>query len=640
MDFFLYTKKFSFSPLISIVIWFLVGFLVNVNGYLVDDNPYRHQETLDPNGKYNLEWVVDWARERVLFNVTVETKGWVGFGLSRRGKMAGADIIIGGVAPSGKSYFSDRHAIGNNLPILDQSQDWVLEQAWEKKGKTSLKFSRPFDTCDKHDIPINDDVLSILWAYGETDNATVYHFQNRGSFNVYLRDPDLTPRYVEKQLKNNANKKPQGELGDVRIWTVENQLEIPAKRTTYWCNIQKVSLPRKHHTIGYTLQKGTPGLEHMHHLIITKCTVPSNLTAESIFEPFLNHPGEECFSPGTAAEAADAQLPSKYCTDIRYGIAIGGSSTFLPEHVGIPIGESQNEYYLFQVHYDNPLSKPGILAQTKVNIYYSPKLRENDAGVFSIGHHIPGSPSIILPPGSQDHQIYGHCSPECTEKMLPDEGIKIIAAILHSHNAGRRLRIQHFRNNRELPWILNDDNFMFAYQPNKILREEVTILPGDQITKRCVYDTTNVNSTTVGGYGTNQEMCKTFALYYPKLNDYSLCRSEINSPAYTQRYLGINNVTWVESELEYVVTSPLSLEGLKISEVSDMTVDWNINLRSQLQRDHIIEPQVAICPISTANPSREALVRAQQTAGSEPNFVTYPVQVPPYQPPQGCSLQG
>ncbi|ODM91325.1 DBH-like monooxygenase protein 1 [Orchesella cincta] len=553
--------------------------------------------------------------ERVVFNVTVETRGWVGFGLSRRGKMPGADIVIGGVSPTGQPYFSDKHAIGNQLPVEDTSQDYVLEDAWEKGGRTSLKFSRKFDTCDKHDIPINDDVLSILWSWGETDNTTVYHYQNRGNFTVYLRDPDLTPRYVEQQLKGNMDLKK--EMGDVRVWTVENSVTLPAKRTTYWCNMHKISLPKKHHSIGFTIQTGTPGFENMHHLLLFRCQAPPNVNPESIFEPFVNHPGEECYSPGTMQ--LGSTLPTQYCADTHTGISIGGRSVFLPEHLGIPLGESENEYYLFQVHYDNPLQKPGIFASIKVNVYHTPNLRENDAGVFSIGHHIPGSPSLLLPPGSQNHQIYGHCSPFCTEKMFPPGGIKIVGALLHSHNAGRRLRIQHFRNGRELPWISNDDNFIVNYQPTRILREEVTILPGDQVTMRCVYDTTNLNTTTVGGYGTDQEMCKTFPLYYPKMNDYALCRSQISSLEYNQRYLGVENFTWVQSELEYVVTSPFHLEGLTLSEVSDTTVDWNIERRGQLQRDHILYPQVSVCPISTANPSSEAVAR-EPAAGTGPNL--------------------
>lgn len=127
--------------------------------YVVDNNPYRHFMTLDQEGKYELEWLVDWDEKRIIFNVTVQTTGYVGFGLSSssgNSKMKGADIVIGGIKASGEPYFSDRHAIANQLPVEDLSQDWTLHDAWERGQRTFLSFSRPLDTCDEdHDIPIN-----------------------------------------------------------------------------------------------------------------------------------------------------------------------------------------------------------------------------------------------------------------------------------------------------------------------------------------------------------------------------------------------------------------------------------------------------------------------------------------------------
>lgn len=123
-------------------------------GYMVDSNPYRHTEILDSLGKYLLEWQVDWLQKRVTFNVTVKTKGYVGFGLSDNGKMTGADIVVGGMLPNGQTYFSDRHAVGNQVPEEDPSQDWKLHEARENRTHTFLSFSRDFDTCDPQDYAI------------------------------------------------------------------------------------------------------------------------------------------------------------------------------------------------------------------------------------------------------------------------------------------------------------------------------------------------------------------------------------------------------------------------------------------------------------------------------------------------------
>ncbi len=146
----------NFTKMAKYFVPLLILLLSTCKGYQVDNNPYRHMEILDKDGKFQLEWLVDLSTSRIIFNATVQTKGYIGLGLSRKGKMSGADIVIGGVLPNGQPYFSDRHAIANQLPVEDPSQDWTLHEAWERGSVTFLSFSRPFETCDEdYDIPIH-----------------------------------------------------------------------------------------------------------------------------------------------------------------------------------------------------------------------------------------------------------------------------------------------------------------------------------------------------------------------------------------------------------------------------------------------------------------------------------------------------
>lgn len=246
------TQRFRFPvvTLVCLLVFQLCCICHVSSGYMVDNNPYRHVETLDSRGRYQLEWLVDWDQQRVTFNVTVATRGYIALGLSRKEKMQGADIVIGGVDPFGRPYFTDRHAIGNQLPIEDTKQDWILHAAWESSTHTFLSFSRPFDTCDEHDIPIDDNAIALLWAFGERDDTVAYHYENRGSKFVYLRDPDLTPRVILEDSRNNQVRRL--EHSGISRWTIREVFTIPPKRTTYWCNIKKFSppTPRKHHIIG------------------------------------------------------------------------------------------------------------------------------------------------------------------------------------------------------------------------------------------------------------------------------------------------------------------------------------------------------------------------------------------------------
>jgi hypothetical protein len=66
----------------------------------------EHRVEILSEDKYSLEWWIDYEVKEVKFNVTVNTKGWVGFGISGSGGMKSADILTGGVFPNGTAYFS------------------------------------------------------------------------------------------------------------------------------------------------------------------------------------------------------------------------------------------------------------------------------------------------------------------------------------------------------------------------------------------------------------------------------------------------------------------------------------------------------------------------------------------------------
>lgn len=94
-------------------------------------------------------------------------------------------------------------------------------------------------------IYLQDNFLSVIWAFGEKDDDIEYHHQNRGSFDVYLLDPDLTPREVLPGYRSQGNN-----LGDWKVWTITGQQLMPAKDTTYVCTVHKAPSGRKKHIVG------------------------------------------------------------------------------------------------------------------------------------------------------------------------------------------------------------------------------------------------------------------------------------------------------------------------------------------------------------------------------------------------------
>lgn len=61
------------------------------------------------------------------------------------------------------------------------------------------------------------------------------------------------------------------------------------------------------------------------------------------------------------------------------------------------------------------------------------------------------------------------------------------------------MRLRHYRDGKELPWLSSDDNYNFDYQQNRQLLEEIKILPGDQLTygKNIILSYVLLNTTLI-----------------------------------------------------------------------------------------------------------------------------------------------
>jgi len=99
------------------------------------------------------------------------------------------------------------------------------------------------------------------------------------------------------------------------------------------------------------------------------------------------------------------------------------------------------------------------------------------------------TPFLMLPPKQDAFQINGVCSSECTQNAIPKDGINVILTLVHAHLSGRKIRLRHFRNGKELPRVAEDNHYDFNYQQSRPLKKEVKILPGDDFMVECEYNT-------------------------------------------------------------------------------------------------------------------------------------------------------
>jgi len=96
----------------SFALTFVVGLLIVGSSFgsklalREGESKAKQFEQLDDAGKVNLSWELNAEQTEITFELWAETPGYVGFGISPQGGMAGADIFIAGVYSNGTAYSS------------------------------------------------------------------------------------------------------------------------------------------------------------------------------------------------------------------------------------------------------------------------------------------------------------------------------------------------------------------------------------------------------------------------------------------------------------------------------------------------------------------------------------------------------
>lgn len=160
---------------------------------------------------------------------------------------------------------------------------------------------------------------------------------------------------------------------------------------------------------------------------------------------------------------------------------------------------------MLEVHYDNP-NTVQIRDSSGFKLYYTDKLRDNDAMIMTLGHI-----NINIPPGAESHTHTNDCSAACTSKLK--RPLTALWAGLHMHSAGKAIWTDHFRGSEQLPPLGHKRSWDFNQQSPTHLK--AVIQPGDRLVTHCVYSSQTKDKRTRFGEGTDDEMCFNFLLVYP-----------------------------------------------------------------------------------------------------------------------------
>lgn len=154
---------------------------------------YEHVKYYGGNSQIALHWSI--SSERLHITVAVgeaaahqtSPLGWLGFGITEAGGMAGADMML---FTAQDTQLFDAYAEGYTTPIRDICQDWRLHRSVVSPTLLIVEASRKLVTGDTQDLNITYDGDSsfsptrVIFAYGNTPEAVSYHGPNNVAFGV------------------------------------------------------------------------------------------------------------------------------------------------------------------------------------------------------------------------------------------------------------------------------------------------------------------------------------------------------------------------------------------------------------------------------------------------------------------------
>jgi hypothetical protein len=182
--------------------------------------------------------------------------------------------------------------------------------------------------------------------------------------------------------------------------------------------------------------------------------------------------------------------------------APGGEAVELPAEAGLPIDGSTN--YAVQIHYSNLTKLAGETDKSGFSLCTTNELRPNDADILAFG-----TMKFSIPPAGKLDVTCDFTVPS----ILPPT--KIIGGMPHMHLLGKAISTVVRPGGSGAPVDIGTRepwNFDNQYWD----KLDATIKGGDKVSTRCYWE--NPTSSTVGfGEDTSDEMCYSFALYYPKI---------------------------------------------------------------------------------------------------------------------------
>lgn len=471
----------------------------------------------DPCNGMTLHWkIIDSSKIQIGVTVKSNSQGWAGIGFSETGGMKGADVVYYEAATN---KLVDAHVgDGYAMPMKDQlSQDWsLLSSNTTDDGYISFEAERALIVAstpghEDHNI-VND---SSVWVanrriIGAWGSGTTMSFHNKnvvqGAVQLFSDDNGNSAGNAHANFLADMAQRSDGHA----ILKLSDY-QVPSVITTYDHICFSVNdlvdlglyedVDATTHIIGIEYIVDANTAKYVHHMVV-----------HGQYSDFAGTDPDTCNFDASPPFAAWAP---------------GGEATYFPKGSGFEVGNVANSVSAIWIeyHFNNPDNDENIIDNgSGVKIYYTNQKStiDNEIGMMITGDGPVNLRDQSIGNGKTKHDFT--CPSECSKTSFDVDEITVVAESHHMHATGRRLvNTLYSEDGKELN-TATLDYFDFDQNGSVLVRQEpYKMKRGDYYTTTCYYES---NQDTVWGLGSSEEMCITFAYYYPKQPRFFPCSPE------------------------------------------------------------------------------------------------------------------
>lgn len=188
---------------------------------------------------------------------------------------------------------------------------------------------------------------------------------------------------------------------------------------------------------------------------------------------------------------------------IVYGWAPGGGNFVFPPEAGYP--QEGTTHYVVQIHYNNVRHLTGQTDKSGFDFCTTNQLRPNDADSF-----VFGTTDFTIP-------AHGKLDLTCSFRLpAQTPPIHVFSAFPHMHQLGTTISTVQLPGGSGAPVDLGAKSH-WDFQDQTYVPVAADLKGGDVVNTRCAWDNPTDKSVSFGPY-TEDEMCFSFTMYYPRIN--------------------------------------------------------------------------------------------------------------------------